>query len=470
MQWQGRELDWSWTALEAAARWPISQPLMILHSGRPHPQWARRSILAASKGVYRYTADPATGRQGRSTWTGDGPIDAGALTHRPFHDLRLLQQADPDALWIGWFSYDLGRWIERLPEHAAADRHWPIIELAYCPGWLVRDEQTHQWQACGSWKSGEGWPDLEAQPSHPAAFTAKAPEPLLDRATYESRVTRVIDYIGAGDIFQANYTQRFTSEFAGPRAHAGRSLFARLAAVSPAWYGACLEFEDGAQPGELRTLASTSPELFLDVNAAGRVITRPIKGTRPTHVDPDILRDSEKDAAELNMIIDLLRNDLGRVCRYGSVKVTQPRTIESHPTVHHGVATIQGQLHPDRDLIDLLKATLPGGSITGAPKVRCMEIIDELEPVRRGPYCGCIGWMQGQAACLNIAIRTMLIEQNAVGAGRIDFSVGGGIVADSTPADEYRESLDKAAAMLKALGVQIDATSPTAIGPSPLTQ
>ncbi|MEO0515280.1 MAG: chorismate-binding protein, partial [Planctomycetota bacterium] len=171
------------------------------------------------------------------------------------------------------------------------------------------------------------------------------------------------------------------------------------------------------------------------------------------HVDPDELRDAEKDAAELNMIIDLLRNDLGRVCDYGSVRVTQPRTVESHPTVHHGVATVTGRLHVERSLRHLLRATFPGGSITGAPKVRAMQIIDELEPVARGPYCGAIGYAQleptaATTARLSIAIRTLLIDREA---GRLNFSVGGGIVADSDPAAEYDETLDKAEAMLRAL-------------------
>jgi para-aminobenzoate synthetase component 1 len=150
------------------------------------------------------------------------------------------------------------------------------------------------------------------------------------------------------------------------------------------------------------------------------------------------------------MIVDLLRNDLGRVCRYGSIRVVEPRTIESHPTVHHGVATVVGELLPGRTVIDLLRATMPGGSITGAPKVRAMQIIDELEPVRRGPYCGAIGYVHGRQSAFNIAIRTMLIEQRGE-EGRVDFAVGGGIVADSEPEAEYQETLDKAEAIVQTL-------------------
>jgi anthranilate/para-aminobenzoate synthase component I len=194
------------------------------------------------------------------------------------------------------------------------------------------------------------------------------------------------------------------------------------------------------------------------------------------------------------MIVDLMRNDLGRVCEYGSVRVDSARAIESHPTIHHGVATVAGRLHPSKDVVDLLKAAFPGGSVTGAPKVRAMQIIDELEPHARGPYCGCIGYLSKDSACLNIAIRTMMLSpapplpkgadrRSGTGFERAatvreqtggdassstgaeadeeerrrwtaDLPVGGGIVADSDPAAEYDETLDKARAMLKALGVE----------------
>jgi para-aminobenzoate synthetase component 1 len=217
---------------------------------------------------------------------------------------------------------------------------------------------------------------------------------------------------------------------------------------APARYGGYLDFGDFA-------LLCNSPELFLRVAripVSGRreVITRPIKGTRPRTPGMEAeLRDSAKDAAELNMIIDLERNDLGRVCEIGSVRVTEPRTIEAHPTVYHGVATIEGVQRNDVGLVDLLRATFPGGSITGAPKIRAMQIIDELEPVRRGPYCGAIGYLAGDGRIeLNVAIRTMIVKGQSV-----YIPVGGGIVADSDPAAEYSETLVKARAMLDALCV-----------------
>src|SRR5258708_7143414 len=179
-------------------------------------------------------------------------------------------------------------------------------------------------------------------------------------------------------------------------------------------------------------------------------MTRPNKGTRPLgpKLEAELLN-SPKDRAELNMIVDLERNDLGRVCEIGSVKVTEPRVIEEHPTVYHGAATIEGTLRDNVGLVDLLRATFPGGSITGAPKIRAMQIIDELEPVRRGPYCGAIGYLSLDGHIqFNIAIRTMIVKD-----GLIHIPVGGGIVADSDPAAEYEETLVKARAMFNALGL-----------------
>jgi len=383
------------------------------------------------------------------------PAGADRHDHRPFDDLRTLL-ADHPGPWIGYLGYDLGRWIERLPSQALSDRQWPIATLGYCPGFLAFDNQTEQWLACGTWADG-GYPELSSTAGSHGQFQSGNLTSEFTREKYETAVARAMGYIAAGDVFQINLTQRFTADFDGDYPVAHRSAFSRLAQVSPAWYGAYLELPDADVK---RVVASTSPELFLEVAPTGDIITRPIKGTRPVHVDASVLRDSEKDQAELAMIVDLLRNDLGRVCDYGSIHVTEPRTIETHPTIHHGVSTITGRLHRRQDVVDLLRATLPGGSITGAPKVRAMQIIDELEPVRRGPYCGCIGLISRERACLNIAIRTMLIETPESGEGRVDFAVGGGVVADSRPADEYQETLDKAAAMMLALGLDMENTHP----------
>ncbi len=260
---------------------------------------------------------------------------------------------------------------------------------------------------------------------------------------YLDAVARVREYILAGDIFQANLSQRLEAPLEEDPWH----LYRRLREVNPAPFAAYLEWEGAA-------IASASPERFLLLDAEGRVETRPIKGTTPRGLSPlhdaalsRALHDSEKDRAENLMIVDLLRNDLSRSCQPGSVRVPELFTLEHYRTVHHLVSTVVGALAPGRDAIDLLAAAFPGGSITGAPKVRAMEIIAELEPSRRGVYCGSIGYLSTTGAMdTSIVIRTLL----ALG-GRVTFSAGGGIVADSDPESEYQETLDKARALITAL-------------------
>jgi len=484
-------------ALDALRHAPADPPALLLHSGRYDARWAARSLFAQPVAGFRHHHD------GRSELIGDAPDIP--LTGKPFADLRtVLNHPDLAAgRWVGYISYDINRRIEpdKLTPPPATD--WPLIDLQYCPH--VREIPTME----------QARNDPAKRPRAAGAgrdTPAPTPTPDFTPDQYRAAVRKVIDYIAAGDVFQVNLAQRFTTTWQGNP----RDLFQHLAAVSPAWYGAYLEFPKARPCGPPlgrdhapdhapdRALLSTSPELFLQVDN-NHVTTRPIKGTRkarscgpplgrdardrahspkarscgpplgrdrgPDHTpDPNYheLLHSEKDAAELNMIIDLMRNDLGRVCNYGSVRVTQPRTIETHPTVHHGVATIEGDLHPRKDIVDLLRATLPGGSITGAPKVRAMQIIDELEPVPRGPYTGCIGWITKDACQLNIAIRTMVLRMCDVRSAMCDvpehrtsniehrtynlsYHVGGGIVADSDPDAEYQETLDKAQAMLAAL-------------------
>ncbi len=434
--------------LEALARWPADRPVVFLHSGRLDPQWSRFSLLAQPVAALSFHND-------RSTWieVSSAPeahaVAAWApppppLTHDPFADLDALTRHDP-AIYIGHLNYDLARRIESLPPRATSDHGFPDLQFHRCINVLIHDRLHNTWHAVGP--CTQDLPDLAALPPRDEPFDAEPPTPDQPRQAHEAAIARGLGYIAAGDLFQVNLAHRFTARCTG----SPRTLYRRLAAASPAWYGAYIELLEPAGPPR-RAICSTSPELFLKLDADGQVTTRPIKGTRPLHVDPAELRDAEKDAAELNMIIDLLRNDLGRVCAYGSVRVAQPRTVETHPTVHHGVATVTGRLHPTRSLRHLLRATFPGGSVTGAPKVRAMQVIDELEAVRRGPYCGAIGFIRGGSAAramqLNLAIRTILVDQNA---GLARFSVGGGIVADSTPADEYDETLHKAAALLAAL-------------------
>ncbi|MFQ5845674.1 MAG: anthranilate synthase component I family protein, partial [Planctomycetota bacterium] len=269
-------------------------------------------------------------------------------------------------------------------------------------------------------------------------------EPRIGPADYLAAVARAVEYIRAGDVFQVNYAHEFRAPFRGDPL----ALYLALREGNPAPFGAFLDL------GEGRAVLSTSPELFLRLRDRD-VVTRPIKGTRPRGRSPELdraLREellrSEKDAAELAMIVDLERNDLGKVCEPGSVVVRRERFVESYASVHHLVAEIEGRLEEGLGRTPLIAAAFPGGSITGAPKVRAMEIIDELEAGRRGPYTGSIRLLGDAGGMdLNIAIRTAVLGREAV---RVH--VGGGIVADSDPEAEYQETLAKGEAIFRALG------------------
>jgi para-aminobenzoate synthetase component 1 len=307
--------------------------------------------------------------------------------------------------------------------------------------WLVgqgRDPET-------DWK----WDRLFARFSAPAAERARLPfhitAPLasnLTREAYARRFRRVIDFIQAGDCYQINLAQRFSAPAAGDPWLAYQAL--RI--VNPAPYSAYLRTPQGV-------VLSASPERFLHLRD-GMVETRPIKGTRARVGHPRLdaervaeLQASAKDRAENVMIVDLLRNDLSKNCITGSVKVPRLFEVESFATVHHLVSTVTGTLRTDRDALDLLRGCFPGGSITGAPKRRAMQIIEELEPQRRGVYCGAIGYIGCDGNMdLNIAIRTLVFS-----GGSVRLWAGGGIVADSQLDEEYQETFDKAAAMLKLL-------------------
>jgi para-aminobenzoate synthetase component 1 len=262
---------------------------------------------------------------------------------------------------------------------------------------------------------------------------------------YIGALKRVKEYIAAGDIYQANLTQRLSA----PLATTPWDLYRRLTASNPAPFGGYFETPDCA-------VVSCSPERFLQVRS-GEVETRPIKGTRPRGAAPEEdarlaeeLCNSLKDRAENVMIVDLERNDLGRVCDYGSVHVPELFALESYATVHHLVSTVRGRLHTGKTALDCLRASFPGGSITGAPKVRSMEIIEELEPTRRGIYTGAIGYLCFSGDMdVNIVIRTLVIKD-----GTAYFQVGGGIVADSDPEAEYQETLDKARALARGLAAE----------------
>ncbi|MGB9792728.1 MAG: aminodeoxychorismate synthase component I [Thermacetogeniaceae bacterium] len=366
---------------------------------------------------------------------------------------------------FGYFAYDLGWQIERLPDRAVDDLQVPDCYLGFYDRLIVFDHLLGKAYLTSTGVDGSGTPsavkarerleELELLVGQSRKEERSADERLEEAhrplrltshftlETYCDAVNRVKDYIAAGDIFQANLSQRF----ACPLPYSPWDLYKRLRSINPAPFAAYLSYPE-------LIIASASPERFLKVKDRF-VETRPIKGTRPRGKDPaeDLrlrseLLNSVKDRAELTMIVDLERNDLGRVCSYGSVHVPELIVLEEYPTVFHLVSTVRGVLAPGRDLVDLLKATFPGGSITGAPKIRAMEIIEELEPVKRGVYTGSIGYLGFDgSADLSIVIRTFVIKD-----GWAYFQVGGGIVADSDPEMEYWETIHKGRALMLALG------------------
>ncbi len=367
--------------------------------------------------------------------------------------------------WIGYVGYEVGRLIERLPSQAVTDTNLPDLRLAFYDAIVLYDtvENTAslvelKFRQTPPPGAGAGAELLSLiLPSKPAASrasverTAQPPVSNFTPEQYRQAITRCLEYVAAGDIFQANLSQRFEV----PQAPPPRTTYRILRHRNPADYSAYIEF---TQQGRLCAVLSSSPELFLRVRGQ-HVTTRPIKGTRARSGDQQAdaaarteLLASAKDNAELAMIVDLLRNDLGRICRHGSIAVTEPCELEAYPTVFHLVATVEGELRDEVGPAQLLRATFPGGSITGAPKIRAMEIIDELEGPARGVYSGCLGIVCADGDCeWNIAIRTMVYDD-----GRALIQAGGGIVADSQPDAEYHETLDKARALIEALAMARD--------------
>ncbi len=350
---------------------------------------------------------------------------------------------------IGYFGYDLARRLEKLPAIAADAEAMPDMAIGIYQWAVVVDHQRQE-----SWLTGydltperivkltEQFSRLLPPPPEEPFLALEPPRSNLDRPAYTEAFKRIKAYLAAGDCYQINLTQRFQCPCQGDPWVA----YQRLRQLNAAPFGAYLNPPDGQ-------ILSSSPERFLKV-ADGRVETKPIKGTRRRAADPaadlaliEELASSEKDRAENLMIVDLLRNDLGRCCQDGSIHVPALFAVESFATVHHLVSTVTGQLAADKHALDLLRGCFPGGSITGAPKIRAMQIIEELEPHRRGVYCGAIGYIGFNGDMdTNIAIRTLVVNQ-----GRIRFWAGGGIVFDSEAEAEYQECFDKAAALLQLL-------------------
>jgi para-aminobenzoate synthetase component I len=351
----------------------------------------------------------------------------------------------------GFFSYDLGRGLELGASRHPNTQAMPDMVVGLYDTVIGFDHTASRaWLMLGDRPGSTFSARAEALSARCARRATRSALPGLlwtpdiDRETYLAQVERVLAYIRAGDIFQANFTMRHTA--VRPDDLDTASLYLALRHTSPAPFAAYLDCGAGI------ALLSASPERFLSLDAAGRIEARPIKGTRRRDADPirdralaEELARSVKDRAENLMIVDLLRNDIGRVAEIGSIRVPELYGIESFASVHHMVSSITGTLRRNLSAIDLLRASLPGGSITGAPKIRAMQIIDELESCRRGPYCGAIGWIGFDGAMdTSIVIRTLVATP-----GLLAVQAGGGIVADSDPAAEYDEMMLKAASVLR---------------------
>ncbi len=367
---------------------------------------------------------------------------------------------------VGYFSYDAVRWFERLPFLAHHDLSIPELQFGFYElitaydhrtGWLhlIYVPAPERWMSEPRdklYREGcDRLASLKAKlvtpaPDQRGSFLARMDViPGLSRGEYVMRVQQCQEYIRAGDIYQANLSHRFTVE-AGAHSLAPVELYARLRAVNPSPFAGLLTFDD-------LSFVSCSPERLVSLRGR-QAETRPIAGTRPRGLSPEAdhrlaqeLKAHPKERAEHLMLVDLERNDLGRVARYGSVHVDEFMALEGYSHVSHLVSNVTATLRDDYDGLDLFRALFPGGTITGVPKIRCMEIIEELEPVRRGPYTGSFGYLSWTGDLdLNIIIRTLAIH-----GGRGFVQVGAGIVADSQPNLEYQETLHKAEALMQAL-------------------
>ena len=419
------------------------------------------------------TADPIRSWSAADATFGTDPFGEVAAELQKFHCEAVPDLPPFQGGVAGLLGYELGRCFERIPAPRFDEFQLPVLAAGFYD-WVIAWD--HQAGRC--WLISHGWPettptarreraagrmrDIRERLANPSPGSPQMPPPPMParpqaarfpfsgsqyfsnftRENYLRAVQQVIDYIRAGDIFQANLTQRLLF----PAASSPIDLFERLCRVNPAPFAGLFQWDDWA-------VISASPERFLRVDGRD-VETRPIKGTRRRRKGPeadlftrDELRESEKDQAENIMIVDLLRNDLSRVCEPGSIRVPQLCGVETYETVQHLVSEVRGRLRKEVSVWDLFRATCPGGSITGAPKVRAMEIIAELEPVARGPYCGSLFYAgaNGQSDS-NLLIRTFVQRH-----GWLQCGVGGGIVAQSDPASEYDETLVKAAGMIRAL-------------------
>lgn len=427
----------------AVAHLPYS--LLIDSADRDHPDARYSYILTNPLEIIEAHGSDITVSSGARLTHHNGK-DPFAVAHsrllaRNGMDLPLAGLPPFQGGLAGLCGYDLARGLEALPASAQATSAMPDMALGLYDQVLAFDhDQRKAWiitHAKNDFEADMKRAVLQHNLNIPVFKTAQIPprkvmwEPHFTREDYIARIQRVIDYIRDGDIFQANLSQQFSARLPDhfdPYAH-----YLHMRRINPAPFAAYMNL------GEVQ-ISSASPERFLHCDSAGLLTTKPIKGTAPRESDPATLQASVKDRAENIMITDLLRNDLSKCCEAGSIEVPHLCALESFTDVHHLVTTITGQLRAGQTPLDALRACFPGGSVTGAPKVRAMEIIEELEGLRRHAYCGALA-LAGFNGCMDssILIRTLIFEGNAV-----RFNVGGGITALSDPAAEYDETLDKA--------------------------
>ncbi len=430
---------------------------VYLDSGKPAGRYGRFDIIAANPLVklsYREMTTLISSASGDEQVSGNPFFHLQRLFEKYQQHCQPPEQADIKALpfcggLLGYFAYDLGRCLETLPEQTEKDIDLPDMQAGIY-GWavIVDHQQQHTVLVTSpliDQNDADTYLQLlqttPAQENAPFALKTKFQSNMTE-AEYHHSLSRISDYIQGGDCYQVNFSQRFTADCHGDP----WSAYKRLREHAPTPYSAFIETDTGA-------ILSHSPEQFLEV-CDGRVTTKPIKGTLPRGANPAedaqlklALHDSEKDRSENLMIVDLMRNDISKACELGSVRVPKLFAVESYANVHHLVSTITGKLSRDHNPLSLLEHSFPGGSITGAPKIRAMEIIEELEPHRRSIYCGSIGYLSfsGQLDT-SITIRTLICQND-----KIHCWAGGGIVADSVTGDEYQETYNKVNNLLHGL-------------------
>ncbi|NWA18843.1 aminodeoxychorismate synthase component 1 [Serratia liquefaciens] len=436
------------TLLELFA--PLAQQpwAMLLHSGFAEHSHNRFDILVAAPKVTLTTRGQIT-EICRGMEEQQSQEDPFQLLQQQLEQQNQHPAANTDLPFqggaLGLFGYDLGRRVEKLPQMAQADITLPDMAVGIYDWALIADHHKKTLTLLSYGDTEQRWQWLCSQQSEPQQdFTLTSRwQANMTRQQYGEKFQRIQQYLRSGDCYQINLAQRFSADYQGDEWQA----FQQLNVSNRAPFSAFLRLPDNA-------VLSVSPERFLWLENQ-QIQTRPIKGTLPRLADAEQdaqqaqrLANSAKDRAENLMIVDLLRNDIGRVAEPGSVKVPELFVVEPFPAVHHLVSTITATLPERTPATELLRACFPGGSITGAPKVRAMEIIEELEPQRRNAYCGSIGYI---SACgtmdTNITIRTLFTE-----SGRIYCSAGGGIVADSQEQAEYQETFDKVGRILPQLG------------------